>query len=164
MLDVDISRRMANDECMKFLKGSTAPGRSPVALFRTSLAMSLGQVASAELFTVDRRTSHNDSDKPRATPCKSGDAMGFLVGLRLCEPCAIEPHQAHVTELTTSKNSFKPSGTSRHDPEALCGKQMDSAALPTIAEEQPQQMDLEVAAAAAVDVFWPLESKPARLQ
>merc|ERR1719453_3049707 len=62
MLHVDMSKMFA-DECATRLRLPPVPGTSPVGLQHTSLTLPSGQVAKIEMFTVDRRSTADASDK-----------------------------------------------------------------------------------------------------
>lgn len=73
------------------------PARSPVTLFPTKLLLGSGQMIDVDLFVVDRRgefatcsTCHKSTQQcvERSPPSAE---LGFLVGLRLSNPIAIEP-------------------------------------------------------------------------
>jgi hypothetical protein len=95
MCGVDLSEMIDNAECSDFLKDGNARESSPVALFPT-LVISATRTVRAELFIVDRRRSVNRPDK------NTSDAMGFLVGLRLCDAFSIEPPASTASGVTLS--------------------------------------------------------------
>jgi len=107
MLGLDISQMMKDNERQKFLNRLSVPGVSAVTLFRTSLLTSSSQAVEAELFIVDRRSTKEASKSGDSQEtCYNSDAMGFLVGLRLCEPFAIEPLQSNARECTSTAPSM----------------------------------------------------------
>jgi len=94
MHHVDLSKMVTNVECRNFLRAERTAGMSPVALFRTPITLSSSQTIRADIFVVDRRQLRSGSDKQvqkSTKTCGASEAMGFLVGLRLCAAFAIVP-------------------------------------------------------------------------
>lgn len=145
MLNEDIAHMISEEECLNFLMRRAVPGTSPVVLFHTSLVLSPSQAVKVELFVVDRRSSNQSgkNQEPRKTFSPS-DAMGFLVGLRLCEPFEMQPLERSVqdsaligstTSTVASQEVLHPRGTRKAE---VSGKEHDatpvsSAGLATIA-------------------------------
>lgn len=123
----------------KRLVGGIDKVGSPVTLLPTTICVWDAQAIKVDLFIVDRRGAFVSNGSQKTT--SPSPDLGFLVGLRLCDPIAIAPMQLMPACDKVKQAQSKANSGSNAEPD-----NHDNASVETKVEE-PEQAEQDIVAA-----------------